>query len=346
MESKFETHWITGTAEIISSKSPVGPITSILLTIGMVPVILTSVFVILVFNTVQTDFLVFQSLAVIIAVIGPVLIWKYEMHVYPNFIQMASEVTPNEDNKKLHLIGKKYKRFFCDKYIYFTIPWALTICSALAANIGYFEGLGVNGLFDTAFIIYLIFAFWWSLITGIGLHGALTTILCIREVGNLNFRIDPLHPDGLGGLSSIGYFAIRSTTLNSVGALTIPLAFDIAGAGGYTILVYGIVAVYIGIIIFSFVYPTVYIHRRAKEIRNNLLEEKREKIHNLHRRIVEADNEADLNRLQVKLSTLRQEYNEYDQVNLYPMSVSIFSKLISSVMLPLFFVIIETYVIA
>lgn len=342
---RFRIHWITQISDYIAQKSPINPVISILSTVGMFPVVLTGVFVLSIADTVRADFLVFQTLATLVAVAGPVLIWRYETHIYPNFIELASDFTPDEDDKKILSIGEKYKRFFCEKYIYFTIPWTVIICISLLANIGYFEELGVSGVYDSSFVLYLIFALWWSLLTGIGLHGAVTTVLCIREIGDLSFNIDPLHPDGLGGLSSIGYFAIRSTTLNSVGALTLPLAFDIAAAGDNTEWVYAAVVVYIGMIIFSFVYPTVYIHRRAKEIRTQLLEDKREQIHTLHNRIIEADQEVKLDQLEIKLSTLRKEYEEYNQTNLYPMSVTIFSRLISSVMLPLFFVIIEAYII-
>ena len=59
-----------------------------------------------------------------------------------------------------------------------------------------------------------------------------------------------------------------------------------------------------------------------------------------------AEHESDLGLMKTKLNTLRDEYDEYDNVNLYPMSPSILSKLLSSIMLPLVFLILETYVIS
>lgn len=109
-------------------------------------------------------------------------------------------------------------------------------------------------------------------------------------------------------------------------------------------LVCFIVVTYIGTVVFSFVYPTLYINRRAKEIRNDVLEDKRRRIHALHTEILNADEGTELNLLETKLRTLREEYDQYNRINLYPMSVSIFSKLLSSIMLPLFFLFIETYV--
>jgi len=174
---------------------------------------------------------------------------------------------------------------------------------------------------------------------------ALTTVLCIREVGDLNFTIDPLHPDGLGGLSAVGYFAISSTTLFSIGSLGLPFAFDIASSGGSTFVLYFLVIVYIGMVVLSFVYPTLYINHRAKEIRRKTLEDKRDQIRSLHEKIMSAEDGTDVGLIETKLATSRNEYDEYDNVNLYPMSPSILSKLISSIMLPLFFLLIKTYVV-
>ena len=345
METELDTSWVTDLSENIVGKSPLHPALSIVGTIGMIPVVLMIAFVLLIIDTVPTDFLIFQALATSVAVFSPLFIWRYETRVYPTFVNLAKDVTPHDDNRKLYDIAEKYKYFFNYKFIYFTTVWTVIICGALILNIGYFESLGVDGYTDPAFAVYLLFAVWWSILTGIGLHGALTTVLCIREIGTLNFTIDPLHPDGLGGLSTVGYFAIRSTTLVSIGALTLPLAFDIAAAGGFTVLVYLAVVIYIGTIVFSFVYPTAYIHLRAKEIRDEILEQKRRQIHSFHTEILEADEETDLDVLQVQLETMRKEYEQYDQVNLYPMSISIFSRLISSIMLPLFFVVVETYIV-
>jgi len=286
-----------------------------------------------------------MGLATLIGVIGPYFLYRYDTIVFPKFIDRAKEVTPHENNKDIKRISKKYKNFFAKKYYYIVIPWSTVGLVAMRINIGYFKELGVEGYTDPVFIPYLLLVAVGGIITGIGLHMVLTTILCIREVGNLDFTIDPLHPDGLGGLSAVGYFAISSTTLFSIGSLGLPFAFDLASSGGFTIIVYFLVITYIGTVIISFVYPTLYINRRAKEIRRRMLEDKREQIQSLHEKIMDAEKEKNIGLLETKLATLRDEYDRYNNVNLYPMSPSILSKLISSILLPLIFLLIETYVV-
>jgi len=339
--------WLTRIEERIVNKSPFGPFLTITVTIGIQPLLLNLIFFYFVFNTPPLRFYFLQVLAATVVIIGPYFLYRYETKVFPKFVHLAKDVTPHEDNKKIKEISNKYRKYYAEKYYYVVIPWTVILFGALYVNLPYYQNLGVQGLTDPIFIPYLIgWVIYAGIITGIGIHMVLTTITCIREVGDLNFSIDPLHPDGLGGLSSIGYFAISSTTLFSIGSLSFPLFFDIAGQSGIPIFIYIIVFVYIGCILLSFLYPTMYINRRAKEIRRNVLESKRERIYNYHQEILNAGSDENIGRMKTKLDTLRDEYEEYDRINLYPLSPSIFSKLLSSIMLPLLFLLLETYVVS
>lgn len=346
MESERPNIWLTRVSNVLIDRSPLGPAPTILLAIGTIPAGLFLSFYLLIADTATTQFFYLMGLGTLVVVIGPYLLFRYDTIVFPKFIDRAKDVTPDDDNSQIKQIAEKYKEFFAHKYQYIAVPWTLVLLAAIFINIGYFQALGVTGYTDPVFIPYILLTITGGIVTGIGLHMALTTVLCIREVGDLEFTIDPLHPDGLGGLSAIGYFAISSTTLFSVGSLGLPVAFDIASSGGFTALVYFIVVVYIGTVVLSFVYPTLYINRRAKEIRRDMLESKREQIYSYHNEIMNAEDDTDLGLLKTKLNTLRDEYDEYDRVNLYPMSPSILSKLLSSIMLPLLFLLLETYVIS
>jgi hypothetical protein len=345
MKTDEQNIWLTRLAKPIIESSPLPSAPTILLTIGLIPVVLFLTFYILIIDTASGEFFYLMGLATMITVIGPYFLYRYETTIFPKFIERAKKVTPNKNNEEIKRIEKKYKLFFAKRYHYITLPWTAMALAAILINIDYFKTLGVTGYTDPVFIPYLLLTVIGGVITGIGIHMSLTTILCIREVGDLNFTIDPLHPDGLGGLSAVGYFAISSTTLFSIGSLGLPFAFDVASSGGLTLILYFLVFVYIGMVILSFVYPTLYINHRAKEIRRKTLADKRDQIRSLHEKIMSAEEGTDVGLIETKLATLRNEYNEYDNVNLYPMSPSILSKLISSIMLPLFFLLIETYVV-
>lgn len=346
MKTERQSIWLTKISMKVIEQSPLGSASTVLLVIGLIPMGLFFTFYLLIVETTTIQFFYIWGIGTSVVVIGPYLLFRYDTIIFPKFIERAKDVTPSNDNTQIKNIGKKYKKFFAEKYYIVAIPWTLIILSAILINFSYFEQLGVNSYTDPVFIPFILLIIIGGVVTGMGLHMALTTVLCIREVGELNFTVDPLHPDGLGGLSAIGYFAISSTTLFSVGSLALPAAFDVAGTGGFTVLVYFIVVVYIGTVVLSFVYPTLYINRRAKEIRRDTLESKREQIYSYHNEIMNAENEEHIGLLQTKLNTLRNEYDEYDRVNLYPMSPSILSKLLTSILLPLLFLLFETYVIS
>jgi len=336
--------WVTRLSRVFVERSPVGAVPTILLTVGLVPFLLSAVFLALVGLDVRRVFLGSQLLAATLGAVGPVLIWRYDTVVFPTFVERATAVTPHDDNRELRAIATRYREFFTDVRAT-TVLWTVLILVAIVSNDEYFRSFGISGYTDPAYLVYILFAAWTAAITAVGIQMAATTTLCIREIGELEFSIDPLHPDGLGGLSTIGYFAIRTTTMLSIGALGLPLAFDVVRVGGGGLIIYFLVAIYIGLIVGSFAFPTVYINRRANEIKQDQLNSKRDRIHDLREEFLANDDPEEMEVLGMKLDELRTEYDTYDSVSLYPMSLSIASRLASSVLLPLFFLLFETYAI-
>ncbi|MFD1589320.1 hypothetical protein ACFR9U_20270 [Halorientalis brevis] len=335
---------MTRLIRVIVERSPFRALPTILLTVGLVPFLLTGLFLALVGPDVRPIFLGSQLLAATLPAVGAVLIWRYDTVVFPTFIERITEVTPYDDNREIQRIAGHYGAFFANVRAT-TAIWTGLVLVAVIVNDAYFRSLGVTGYTDPSYFVYGLFAAWAGAITAVGIRMALTTILCIREIGDLDFTIDPLHPDGLGGLSNIGYFAIRTTSILSIGALGLPLAFDVVRVSGGSGVIYALVGFYILLLVGSFAFPTVYINRRANEIKQESLDDKREQIHELRTRLLASDDPEEIEPLQMKLAELRKQYETYDAVNLYPMSLSIASRLASSVLLPLFFLVIETYVL-
>lgn len=343
----YEGHsiWLTELVETASDRLPLSTGSAGLLTLGTVPLGFTALFFLLADGRTDLSFLLAHLSAASIAVAGPVLVWHYDERIFPTFLQEASDVAV--DRSALVATIERYERIFAEKSWFVVVPWTLLVVGLLLANMPFFEAHGVTGSTDPALFAYLGFAIWWGIVTGIGFHGAITTIRTIRAVGELELTVDPLHHDGLGGLSTIGYFSIRATLLISIGSFALPLAFAIAASGPFEELVYVAVAIYVGIILLSFVYPTVYVNRRAQEVRDRILREKREQIRSLRAAAALEDADGDLAELetQLKISTLREEFHEYQSVTLYPLSVSILARLASSILLPIAFTVLETYVL-
>lgn len=350
-------HWVTRWVKTAGDQLGYHPIVGGTVTLGAVSAGLTAAFLALTASATTPRFIASQILATLVAVIAPAGIWYWETRVFPAFVDDTSDIV--EDKTALKAVAETYHRVFRKRSWTFAVPWTALIVAVVVLNAEFFRTVGVAGYADPAFWVYLAFAAWWGLLTGIGFHGALTAILCIRAVGGLAFDIEPLHPDGLGGLSAVGSFAIWTTMLISIGSLTLPLAFLLGAKGGYSALVYTAVAVYVTVIVLSFVYPTVYVNRRAQSIREEILEEKRLRIRTLQRGAAdleeagqsatgELEGDAMVAKLdevtkRLEIQRLRDEYTEYASVNLYPMTVSILTRLVSSILMPLFFVLLEAY---
>ncbi|MEA5388294.1 hypothetical protein VB779_15465 [Haloarculaceae archaeon H-GB11] len=285
-----------------------------------------------------------------VPVVGPAAIWYWDVRVFPRFDEQTVELAMNPE--AVHQVTDHYKQVFSSQYWLFTVPWTALVVGIAALNIGYFETLGVGGLGDPVFWVYLLFTGWWGIITGIGFHGAITAIRAIRAVGRLDMEIDPLHPDGLGGLSNVGHLAIWTTMLISLGSLTLPLAFILGTEGGYSALVYLAVGIYVVVIAVSFIYPTAYVNQRAQAIREAELEKRRSKIRQLQNHANDladgdrpSDQAATMDEVakRLEIQRLRDEFNEYAQVSLYPLSIGIIVRLVSSILLPVFFILFETF---
>lgn len=340
--------WVTQLIDRFRHRTVDRPLLVGCLTLGLVPVGLTVLFVALTAGALTPQFAIAHVLAAGVPFLGPAAIWYWDTRVFPRFVEGSADLAADPD--EVRTVAERYKRSFTAHYPWFTVPWTALIVGLIALNVGYFETIGVAGVADPAFLVYLAFAAWWGLITGIGFHGALTAIRAIRAVGTLEFDIDPLHPDGLGGLSSVGYLAIWTTMLISIGSLTLPLAFLLGTKGGYRLLIYLAVGVYLVVIVVSFLYPTVYVNRRAQEIRETELERRRAKIRRLQAqaedieaRNGDADEAAPMDEMakRLEIQRLRDEFNEYASVNLYPLSVGILVRLASSILLPIFFILFE-----
>ena len=124
-----------------------------------------------------------------------------------------------------------------------------------------------------------------------------------------------------------------------------------AGEGGFRSLVYVAVGLYVVVIGLSFAYPTIYVNRRAQAVREDELEARRAKIRRLQEKaadvesVADGDDEASMDELATRLEIqrLREEYSAYANVNLYPLSIGIVVRLVSSLLLPIFFIVVEKY---
>jgi len=304
--------------------------------------LLAGVYTVLHWGDWSGSFIYASALGLLWVNIAPTLIWYYDERVLPEFFSHLSELI--SDKKKRKQLAKKYNKFFAKHRISITLFWTIAFVTIVytseTALIG--QGMVANGtVFMWTTYAYAIYI---GAVLGQGFVGPITTILLIREVSNLELEIDPLHPDNLGGLSTVGYVSIRTTLLFSSGSLFLPLLFFFSSEGGVSTIIFGFTGIYILTIIVSFMYPTALVNRRAQEYRDSILEDLRQQNIEIEEKTQgpEKNQISELNK-RLELQKVQNKYDNYNSVKLYPLQLSILTRLAGSVILPVLFMLLELY---
>ena len=340
-----DRHWISAVVESNRLLPVRNPVLASVLKFGTVPDVVFGAFVLLRGDELTGRFLSAIALTVVVLNVAPFLIWYYDERVLPEFLERATELLPRE---RLAELAERYDAFFADRYRPMTAVLVVMMAYAFVRSTDFLVRVGVfdaGGPFH-----YLIFALivWVGVLAGVGFHGVVTTLLLIWELSSMDLSIDPLHPDKLGGLSVVGYYSIRTTVTFSFGSLFIPLAYQFIALSRYAYLIYVIVGFYTLFLLLSFVVPTVKVNRRANELRESVLEGLRAEYRQVEQRLsrngqVESESDARLDELVLEMQAqrIRNEYEDYKQVRLYPMEIQILARLVGSVLLPLALLMLE-----
>lgn len=339
----FSKIWIS---KLLESKIPFkieNPVLASILNLGLIPNLAFIIFYLIRRDYITTQFLIADIFGLIWINLGPFLIWYYDERLLPKFFFSVLDIV--KDKNKIEKLAKKYDTLFSKRFWLITIPWILFLmymCLQIPETLS--RGGILGGVNDFFYWLFLIGIVWVGLITSTGFLGVLITIFAIRDVSKETLKIDPLHPDRLGGLSCIGNYAIGTTILFSTGSLFIPVVFQLISNKGILFFIYPGVLLFSVFILLSFLYPTIKIHHRAKLIRDGILDKLRKKYGELSHKL--NTNSQDYTKTvasYLELYRLRSEYLDYKGVSLYPLEIEIFVRLISSVILPIVFLLIQLY---
>ncbi|MFB6167586.1 MAG: bZIP transcription factor [Haloferacaceae archaeon] len=325
------------------------PIVAALVVGGWVPVVTTLVAVDP--EEATTAFLVGQALAALMVVSGPFDVWYFDQRLLPRFFRDADEVLTAADDTVASDLAARFDGFYGRYWPASVAVWVVLVLAVFVVGQEYFASQGITTVTERA--AYLAFFLYWLTIVGLRSHAAVVTVLAIRAFAErATLDLDPLHPDGLGGLGTVGELAIQTTVVVSLGSLALPLSFQIAAHVRYGGFVYAGVALFVLLVAANFLYPTYKMNRRAQAFRERILDEHRERIRDLENRLaVPAETEAvdegtvhEAELLQLEIQRARREFRDHQQVQLYPLSVGIITRLVSSILLPLFFIVFELFI--
>lgn len=296
---------------------------------------------------VDDGFLFSLGAVVVVLVVAPYLVWYYSIQLLPTFFERISGVVADEE--RLKTIEETHQQLLSDRWWLASILAASPVPILVVGSPAFLRSRGLFGLTDPLLWFVLGVLVWIGALVGIGFLLVLVTISIARTLANEELQVDPLHSDGLGGMSPVGYLAIRTTIMFSLGSLLLPLLLQYAAASGprMTAMVYTMGILYAAFVALSFLYPTVAVSRRAAELRATILDNLRRQYVDVKRQAGEpavgARTETTDPEVEQKLQRIRREHADYRRLDVYPMNISILVRLTGSVLLPLSFVLLDSY---
>ena len=343
MEYNFSRYWISKVLES-GRKQRRKPFLKSILIFGLPFDLLLATFFWDRHGIIPSRFIIPFLLALLWVNISPYLIWYYDQALLPGFFDRAEYLVHKQDI--LARLARKYDTLFANRSWILTIPWIILIVAIVNPLDFILKNAGViYGFHDPWYWLFMFAVIWVAFLAGVGSWGVVTTLLALREFGKSELVIDPLHHDNRGGLSCVGYYAIGTTVLFASGSLLLPLAFALALRASVSTFLLIAVAIYSILILLSFIYPTFTVNQKARTLRDLALEKLKKKHDQLQEELEKGTikQNTKMIALYLELHKTRMEYEGYRQVNLYPLNMDILATLVSSVMLPFFFVLIQYY---
>lgn len=323
------------------------PVISSIFKVNLLPNILVIYFYITRFSSIEVSFFIaWICIYTIFLNIAPPILWYYDERILPSFFKNSLDLFPNEEKMRKYV--EKFDKMFHNRFFITTIPWtAMMVFIYIISDNTMVRG-GLFGYSDPFYWLLFIVYVWLNLMVGCALWGLIVTIRAIREIARHQLQIDPLHPDKVGGLSSVGDYAIATTLVLSAGALWLPVAFELTVGGNeiYRQWVIFVVFLWMLVVLLSFLYPTVLINIQAKKIRDRILDKLRRDYSESKSHVDPSDrtrSNEDIIVHHFRLEMIRNEYHDYKAMKLYPFEITIMSKLITSLLLPLLIWWVQTY---
>jgi hypothetical protein len=237
---------------------------SSLIILGVIPLLLLIVLF-------SDELSLFNSLAVYL-----VFAW-FMFSRYLVYLGLRTAQESFNNFKELFLDLEKFKRknyqlchnFYSNKAILISLPFVL--CGVyIVNNYFYNASFGLHIWLTIVIISLLLFA-------GIGLWNSFGALFYVANILKDDLRIDPMHPDGFGGLEPIGDFIIKATLIISTGSLIIPFALIAASegviGGEFRFITLILTGLYIFIVLLSFIVPLLKLNNVAKRYKYSIIKE-------------------------------------------------------------------------
>ena len=273
---------------------------------------------------------------------GPILIYKYEVKVYPKFwlelVNVCSESDKEEVIKLNKNISKKSKLL---KKIIF-ISWLSLIYITLYFGFDKLQVLGIDNMMSLDYAIFLFDIMIAAYLTSLGLSQTLIMIYTfILLEKNITIPLDIDNKDGVGNYSLMFGYCFPTTLYLGSGVLFIPVLIEFTSTMGALVigLVFLLIILFSLFLLFSMLLPLFNGYTMADRSKSSQIYELTKK---MNRAIDEclisptAENER-------IYKTIKQKIEQIDKIPTYPFQVSIIMKIASTTLLPILVYILKLF---
>lgn len=262
--------------------------------------------------------------------IGCLLTWYYEARLIPSF-WADLEASGTLDQESVASLSKGHRVVWGGIRSVGILIWAILPLATFVV-LCFAPGQVLFPVFPGPwFWAWCLGVFLAGIATGEGFAGVVMMLRIIRDCVSQGIRLDPYHPDGLGGLSSFGRLAIYTTSMFSSGSLFIPILVLVSTYSSLSLVtVYVLIGLFSIAIAAAFIIPTVLVSSKAALVKQAMFRSVASQVAAAAKKDCSARDTAEcLNLLcgQGLLADIR-------RMRVYPFDPWIMSQLFASVLLP------------
>ena len=232
--------------------------------------------------------------------------FKTSQESFDNFKELFQSQKIFEDKN-----NRLCKDFYSNKSVFMSLPFM--ICGIYVINNYFYQAsLGLH-IWLTLFVVVLL------LFAGLGLWNAFNSLRYITDILKDGLNINPLHPDGFGGLEPIGDFIIKITLIISSGSLILPFSIMAVSNGiigeEFRFITFILAGSYIFLVLFSFIIPLLKLSKIAKKEKYNIVKKSIRKYDEMLKELLDHPSTEN----QVKVETYHATYlSEIKQMKIWP----------------------------
>lgn len=249
--------------------------------------------------------------------------WKTAQSSFDEFKELFVDT-----GKLKEQYNKACEDFYSNKILLIALPFM--IGAAYIVN-DYFY----NASFGLHVWLTIIFGLLLFLFAGVGLWNGFNSLFYINTILKNDLHINPLHPDGFGGLEPVGDFIVKATLLISTGSLVIPFALMVvsnsAVGDGSRFVSIALTLLYIVIILLSFVVPLLNLNSVAKRYKYRTVKEATRKYNDLLTDMLKNPTSENQAKLNLYYSTY---LLEIKKMNIWPFTGKTLIQVFSAIALP------------